>query len=494
MERELTIKDALDLAVKNHTAGRLKEAEKIYRRIIEKYPDNPDALHLLGLIAHQAGEYEVAVEHIKRAIEFRPGSALFHGNLGMAYDRLGKEKESAECFQSALKLNPLYKGAHLAHYNLGVYFRGQGRMMEALEHYDKAIEIDKELFDARWNRSFILLLLGRFKEGFEDYECRLKKKEPIDSRVFGKLKWQGEELNGKRILVVSEQGFGDDIQFVRYISLINSRENLPLLNGSKSVEIFPDLPKPQNKPRLLSRGKRKGFVIERGGHVVLECKKELRKLFEGISNIDEFVERDGSKAPDVEFDFYIHLMSLPYVFGTELESIPGKVPYLKADERVIEKFREKIKSDKFKIGIVWAGNPKQENDKNRSMTFDKFKSLKEIPGIELYSLQKGEAAAQLNDSQVIDMGSEISDFADTAAIIENLDLVISVDTCVAHLAGAMGKPAWTLLTFMPDWRWLLNREDCPWYPSMKLFRQTKEGDWNSVFEKVKEELQNYRSS
>lgn len=219
----------------------------------------------------------------------------------------------------------------------------------------------------------------------------------------------------------------------------------------------------------------------------MECKKELRKLFETLPEIDEFVEKKNS-VPEVDFDFYVHLMSLPSVFNTTLDTISQNIPYLKADDGLVKKFKHLFMTNNFKVGIVWAGNPFQENDKNRSTTFENFKKLKNIPGVMFFSLQKGEASWQLNDRDIINLEDKINDFADTAAIIENLDLIISVDTAVAHLAGAMGKPAWTLLSFVPDWRWMLSGDKCPWYPTMRLFRQKRKGDWNSVFSEVEKEL------
>lgn len=442
--RKLSVNQALKLAVKIHKEGKLQEAGVIYRKILEKQPKNPDALHLLGVIAHQAGRYKDAVYYISKAVEIKK-DAVYYGNLGMAYDALGKEEESTKSFQKALEINPHYGNAYLAHYNLGVYFKDRGEIKKALEHYDKAISLNKDFSEAHWNKGLILLLLEDFKKGWEEYEYRFKKAKPTDSRDFGKPKWDGSLLKGKRILVVSEQGFGDNIQFIRYIPLIK----------------------------------------EKGGYVILECKRDLRRLFEDFPGVDEFVEREDKKISDINFDFYIHLMSLPKVLGTNLSNIPYKVPYLKAEPELVKKFKKKLKG-RFKIGIAWAGNPNQDNDKNRSTTLENFRVLK-LPGVRLFSLQKDKKNAEL-DSDITDMSEYIDDFADTAAIIENLDLIISVDTSIAHLAGAMCKPVWTLLCFIPDWRWLVKGEKSPWYPSMRLFRQKKPGDWVSVSEEVKKEL------
>lgn len=445
---ELTIKQVLELAVKKHNEGDLSGAEFLYRKILKENPNNADAWHLLGLTAYQVGKYDEAIGHINKAISINPNQALFYSNLGMVYDASGEEDEAAENFLKALNIDPNYTKANVAHYNLGVFCMEKGKIMEALEHYNRAIELDKDFYEARWNRSLVLLLLGKFEEGWKDYEYRFKKEKPTDSRVFDKPKWDGSSLEGKRILILSEQGFGDNINFIRYIPLIK----------------------------------------EKKGYIILECKRELRRLFEDFPGIDEFVEMRSGIVPSVKFDFYIHLMSLPGVFGTNLSNIPNKVPYIFADAELSEKFKLYFNEDCFNIGIVWAGNPEQANDKNRSAEFGKFKVLKNIPKVKLYSLQKGGVAQQLDDSHVINMADKINDFSDTAAIIENLDLVISVDTSVAHLAGAMGKPVWTILTFMPDWRYMLGRNDSLWYPSMRLFRQQKLGDWDFVFNEVSKEL------
>lgn len=444
---ELTIIQALNLAAKKHNEGKLQEAEIIYRKILDKDPFNHNAIHLLGLIAYQVNRYEEAIKYINKAIELKP-DAIYYGNLAMAYDKLGKEEESAKNFIKALSINPAYDKAYLAHYNLGVYFKENGKIFEALEHYNKAIELDNNFFEAHWNKSLILLLLGKFDEGWKEYDYRFKKENPTDSRIFNKPKWDGSSLNGKKILIVSEQGFGDNIQFIRYIPLIK----------------------------------------EKKGYIILECRKELKILFKNLFNIDEFIDKENI-VHKIEFDFYIHLMNLPMLFKTNLDNIPNKIPYLEANTEISTKLKEKLNTHKFKIGIAWKGNPEQANDKNRSTTLDKFKLLN-IPGISLFSLQKNaeENVEELNSYNIIDLANYINDFADTASIINNLDLVVSVDTSIAHLAGALGKPVWTLLSFIPDWRWMLNRNDSPWYPNMKLFRQTQLGDWDSVFKKAVIEL------
>ena len=213
---ELTISQALNLAVKTHNEGKLQEAEILYKKILDKYPSNHNAIHLLGLIAYQVGKYEQAIENINKAIQLKP-TAIYYNNLAMAYDKLGKEEESTKNFIRALEIDPKYDKAHLAYYNLGVYFKENGEIIKALDYYNKAIKLDNNFYEAHWNKSLILLLLGRFDEGWKEYDYRFKKENPTDSRNFNKPRWDGSLLNSKKILVVSEQGFGDNIQFIRYL-------------------------------------------------------------------------------------------------------------------------------------------------------------------------------------------------------------------------------------------------------------------------------------
>ena len=263
--------------------------------------------------------------------------------------------------------------------------------------------------------------------------------------------WDGFDIKGRSILLHAEQGFGDTIQFVRYAPL----------------------------------------VAKRAGKVILECPGELTPLLRSVEGLSQIIVK-GESLPD--FDVHCPLLRLPLIFDTTLESVPAQIPYLGVDHLLIDKWRNKIQDDnsKLKIGLTWAGRPEQKNDRNRSFCFATFLPLAQLEGITFYSLQKGEAAKQARDApesmKLVDYTEEINDFSDTAAFMENLDLVICVDTAVAHLAGALGKPVWTLLTFVPAWQWLLNREDSPWYPTMKLFRQRSPGDWGTVMVNVERQL------
>ena len=320
-----------------------------------------------------------------------------------------------------------------------------GKFSTAIKSYREAISLQPDFADAHFNQAIIFLLQGRLEEGWEKYEWRWNSTQKSQKRDFKQLLWNGTSLNGKTILVHTEQGFGDAIQFVRYVDLLCD------LNTT----------------------------------VIFECETELKTLFKSIDCIDKLVAK-GEKIPD--FDVHAPLLSLPRIFGTTLKNIPAEIPYLYPDVEVNPIFLSDS-SRKFKIGIAWAGNPEHVNDHNRSIDLKRFECLLGIEECEFFSLQIGEHREDIKqcgyDNMIKDLGKQLADFHCTASAILQLDLIISVDTAVAHLAGALGKPVWTLLPFMPDWRWLLNRSDSPWYPSMRLFRQNEIENWVSVFEQLK---------
>ena len=381
----------------------------LYRAIL-KIQENADAYHLLGLIASATSHHQEAINLIAKAISIKE-DALFYHNLGMVYHQLGNDKESTSNFEKAISFNKSYPNIHLAYFNLGVNAKDEGELQKAIELYNKAIEIKSDFKEAHLNKGLILLLLGNFEEGWKEYEYRLNQEINIPE-------WQGEK--NKKVLVVSEQGFGDDIQFIRY---------LPLIQGCE---------------------------------IIFKCKPELKELFKNLG----YEYYNNQKC-----DCYINLMSLPRIFKTDISNIP---PILDFKINSIP-----FNSKRLKVGLCWHGNKNQENDKNRSMKFDDLKPLLNLP-IDFYCLQKGEPQDGLINLD------EINSFEGTASIIKGLDLVISVDTAIAHLAGSLNIPCWTLLCKIPDWRYLLDRTDCLWYPKMKLFRQEK--SWKDVVEKVKKEL------
>jgi len=266
-------------------------------------------------------------------------------------------------------------------------------------------------------------------------------------------RWDGSSFADKRLFVHCEQGLGDAIQFVRYLPMVKTR----------------------------------------GGTVIFEVWKPLLGLLRSFKCIDELVELSSEGKSDVNFDLYVSLLDLPNIFGTTLETIPDEVPYIRADREKAKRLRQRLSGSVFKVGIVWAGKSTHGNDHNRSCTLKSFSQLAQIDGVQLYSLQKDSAALQLTELKMTiaieNLAEECEDFSDTAAVIENLELVISVDTAVAHLAGAMGEDVWTLLPFAPDWRWMLGRDNSPWYLTMRLFRQPEPGCWEDVFQRVAEQLQ-----
>ncbi len=428
--------------------GLYNEAIKSYQKVVEINPQFSGAYYNIGSLFQEIDQIDEAVLAYQKAIELNPYYVDAYHDLGYVLQTKGEIEDAIRCYKKALQLDPqLYD----AYNNLGRAFQEQGKIDEAISYYQKAIQLNPDFAEAHFNLSLALLLIGNFKDGWQEYEWRLKLRE--HSRYeFSKPLLKGSEIKDKKIFLYAEQGFGDTIQFIRYVEL----------------------------------------VAKRGARVIIvECQKELISLVREIKEIDYLLTRED---PLPEFDFHYPLLSLPLIFETTLENIPSKVPYIFVNDTILKKWKERINKEnsKFKIGLVWSGNPKYKKDMKRSIKLDILLPLLRIKGVTFFSLQKGEATNQIKDLpeeiKLIDYASEIEDFTDTASIIQNLDLVISVDTAVAHLAGALGRPVWTLLPFVPDWRWMLDREDSPWYPTMRLFRQPSIGDWKSVIERVKDEL------
>jgi hypothetical protein len=326
------------------------------------------------------------------------------------------------------------------------------------------LAIDSHDANARYNRSLILLTEGNYREGFPEYESRFKTRE-FPPCPFRQPVWNGSDLTGRTILLHAEQGLGDTIQFIRYAAI----------------------------------------VAQRGGRIVLTCHQPLIRLLSTLPSIDELVPL-GYPTPN--FDVYAPLMSLPGILGTTLETVPAAIPYLtppaESNVRVISPGSDTAKQQTqrskppLKVGIAWSGGHLYKKNQSRSCPLKHFEPLLQLPDIAYYSLQKGIAQTTLAElvweTQIQDLGSQLGDMADTAAAIAQLDLVITVDTSIAHLAGALGKPVWVLLTYLPDWRWMLHREDTPWYPTMRLFRQTQPGDWQGVLDRVSQELFQHSAS
>lgn len=528
----------LDTAIGHHQRGALDEATALYEQVLQLDPDNANALHLIGLIAHQRGQADLAIERIGQAIAANPAAPVFyinlasileqrgdlagaqdvlrdgttaaegqpelHAGLGRLQQRLGRRAEAVGSFRQALQLAPNNVGVWVqlaavlfelgrlpeaeaacrqalgldpgnqpallqlaAALNLlerpeealqclagldadagaaslrGAALLSLGDVEGAIAGFREALTLAPDFAPAHHNLSLALLLKGNFEEGWREYEWRgatalFEARRGLPQQPL----WQGEPLNGKRLLVHAEQGLGDAIQFARFL------------------------------PRLEAAD----------GRIVLECLAPLERLFRTLAGAQELVSVED---PLPEYDVRIPLLSLPRVLGSTLESDP----YLAADPELVESWRARLAGPEgtIKAGLVWAGSPSNAHDLRRSMPPTYLARLANIQGVKLYSLQKDVPPPA--GLRCTDLAPELGDFADTAAAVACLDLVISVDTAVAHLAGAMGRPVWVLLAYTPDWRWQLGREDSPWYPTARLFRQPSKGDWLEVVLQVRRELE-----
>lgn len=430
--------------------GKFSDAEQSYLKAIQVDPNFFEAYYNLGVLYHKNKKVEQAVPFYKKAVELNSALYLAYYNLGNAYREMEIFGEAEKYYLQSLQIKNDFADAY---YNLGVIKEQQFDYENAMQYYNAALLHDKNHVSARWNRSVILLLLQNYEEGYREYEWRKKRKE-YPQRYFSKPELMNQIVNGKTILVYDDQGLGDTIQFSRYLIKLK----------------------------------------ELGAVIVFECDNKLWGLFSRFKAIDQIIERSNSQEPGIEYDYHISLLSLPLYFKTTYQTIPADISYIAADKELTNKWRNVIgDSKKVKVGLVWAGNPYHSRDKQRSINFSEFASLLSLEDVEYFSLQKySNTDGQL---QPIDFNGitklEIDTFADTAAIIENLDLVISVDTSVAHLAGAMGKPVWNLIYYYPDWRWSQESSTTPWYPSMKLFRQPTPLNWKSVLEDVEKELREF---
>ncbi len=514
-----TITALLAAAQQHHQAGRLPEADRLYREILQQQPNQPTALYLLGLMAHQVGHLEDAIAHYERALTAQPNYLDAHNNLGAALQQQGRLDAAIQHYQAVLRLHPHHPHANV---NLGVALQKQGKLEAAIARYQKAMQLNPRLPEAHSNLGHALkergdfeqaiahyrmalqltpadpeacrhlaealqeqgwtaeaialldqailqhpqhtqlqgsrirarLMAGHLRDGFAEYDpWRLAR----SARSFNQPQWDGSDLEGRSILLYVEPGagLGDTMQFVRYAPL----------------------------------------VAQRGGRVIVECQEPLLRLLETVDGIDTLMAT-GSQLP--AFDVQASLLSLPHIFRTTLATIPATVPYLHAVARhgTASGFQLPISDAPYthpplNVGIVWGGDPNHLHDQERSCPLFEYHTFLKTPGVTFYSLQKGVHRLELEqagDLPIHDLSDYLNDFADTATAIAQLDLVVSVDTAVAHLAGAMAKPVWVLLPFAADWRWLLRRSDTPWYPTAQLFRQPCPHDWASVCAEVAQAL------
>ena len=423
------------------------EAVFCFRRALTLCPGYLEACHDLGELHRARGEFSSARSCYQEVLEQDPRHLPSWNSLGIALQAEDRLEEAVGCYRKALSLSPGY--LHALN-NLGTALRAAGEPEHAMECYRKVLALDPDYPDAHWNLALVQLQTGNYRDGWRKYEWRFRKVDPVPVRQFSQPRWDGAPLEGKRILLHAEQGFGDTLQFVRYA----------------------------------------GELAKLGGVVLLECQSEaLAPLLARVPGVTRVLVR-GTELPP--FDLHAPLMSLPYLCGTSLETIPAPIPYLCADPTLAEEWRGRIGDGGFKVGLVWAGRKSYGDDARRSLSLQHLSPLAEASGARFFSLQVGagseQAASPPAGMELAHLGPEIRNFADSAAIIANLDLVISVDTAVAHLAGGMGKPVWVLLPAAADWRWLMQREDSPWYPGARLFRQSRRGEWEEVLQRVARQL------
>jgi tetratricopeptide (TPR) repeat protein len=422
------------------------------RKAIEIDPADHEAHNHLGNRLKHKGLAREAEESYRAALRIKPDYVDAHNNLGNMFYRVGNLEEAEACYRAALRIKPDYADGHG---NLGIVHMGMGRYADAVATLREALRLRPVYPEATSNLSQALLVTGAFKEGWDKYEMRWKL-PALSPRPFRQPVWRGESLIGATILLHAEQGAGDVIQFVRYAPLVRAL----------------------------------------GASVVVELPKETMRVLAPIAGPGIRLIPKGAPLP--HFDVHCPLLSVPGAFGCDLDNMPADIPYLRAEPELLARWRARLgEGPEIKVGLVWAGNPQHANDHNRSFRPLAFKPFWRIPGLRFFLLQKqpreSDAADLAELGPRVDLGPELGDFADTAAALTALDLLISADTSIVHLAGALGRPVWTMVPFSPDWRWLLGREDTPWYPTMRLFRQPKRRDWRSVMARVAEELSRFRA-
>jgi Tfp pilus assembly protein PilF len=444
------INDLFQQALSHHKNGNLNDAQKIYEKILKVNPGHFDTLHIMAIILAQKKQFIDALMLFESAVAINPNNAEVYNNRGILFYDLKRFDDAIQNYDKAIQLKPNYAEAYN---NCGNAFKELKCFDEALLGYDKAIQLKPNYADAYWNKSLLKLLLGEYGEGWKLYEWRKIKDDTKNHYPnYSQPLWLGNDsLEGKIIMVHSEQGFGDSIQFCRYIPMLKA---------------------------LNPRG------------IIFQVEKSLVSLMASLGEEVQIIEK-GKLLP--KFDCYCPLLSLPFAFKTTLDNIPAKTQYLYADVAKNKYWRKKLgEKTKPRIGLVWSGSTKQKNDHNRSIPLVKLLPLINT-SFEFHSLHK---EYRPNDLEILKTYPEITqhqddlkDLSDTAALIEQMDLIISVCTSVAHLTSALGKKLYILLRVVPDYRWMLDRNHSPWYPSAKLFRQTKIDDWDSVILNVKESLQ-----
>jgi tetratricopeptide (TPR) repeat protein len=470
------------LGVANMGLGKMFEASAAFQRVTTLNPNDPDGYNNLGVTLLELGELDEAIQAYQKAISLKPDFAAAYNNMGNALTGQGKLDGAIEAYRKAVSRKPDYVDAYYnlgfslhaqgkldgaieayrkalsrkpdhvdAYHNMGFSLQAQGKLDEAIEAYGKALGLTPDYAEAHYNLASCFNLKGELRRGFQHYEWRFQRKKPTARETRKELSWDGTSpLLDKKFVVYQEQGLGDIIQFCRYLTVLELK----------------------------------------GADVVFSVTPKLHALLRTLNSKVQIVD---SLPADTNTDFEASLMSLPHLFNTSLDTIPVSKSYLYADQSKIKSWNERLDSGGFKIGICWQGS-KEIIDLGRSFPLSLFKGISEISEVELISLHKGDGERQIQDinfelttfSDDFDSGKHA--FCDTAAVMMNCDLIITSDTAVAHLAGALGCRTWVALQYVPDWRWMLERSDSPWYPNMRLYRQKQRGDWGYVFDMLTRDL------
>ena len=493
-KKNLTAKETFDLAVQNQQKNNLQIAKNLYKETLKINPNYVDAHNNLGIIFQALGELQKAVDCYEKAIQIQPEDAYAYFNLGLVFKELGEFQKAVDCYEKAIQIRPdriedVYVSLGLvfkelgepqkaiscyekaieiqpnyaeAHNNLGLVFYELGEHQKAMSCYEKAIEIQPDHAIAHSNLSMLLLLLSDFDKGFEYYEWRKKIITNQDYSEYLKLNltskvWNGEDLNNKTILILSEQGFGDIFAFARYLFILKRKYETK---------------------------------------VIFRVKKKLVHLFKK-NEFEVISETD----PVPQHDYHCLLLSLPKIFFEKEKKLAKRINYINVDEKIILKWKDKLSSIKgYKVGINWQGNPKNDHSRLRFVPLNLFEIFFSIENLNFISLQKGAGSEQIQNfkhkDRLYDFMSDVDNknaFEDTIGILKNLDLVITTDTYLAHVSSTLGVKTWVVLPLSPHWTWFLNSDRSPWYESTKLYRQKDFNRWESVFSKVKKDLVNLKN-